>query len=149
MGGRYQISLYHFPKFLFVSTAKWAQWYSGNLSHFIKDEIKVYNNLIINIIKHNTFNILLNLIQYTTEWHSLYDRIRFRIRLYFRPTLFVNNTDYYSALVSAGNRWKRHTEIRYLPPVTDNWFNTRQKNKTSPNVEAIRMYIFNQKLLNK
>ena len=37
------------------------------------------------IIQQNAFNILLNLIQYTTEWHSLYDRIRFRIRLYSGP----------------------------------------------------------------
>ena len=57
---------------------------SGNASHFsqchfyillkfIKATASYHNHLIINTAKCATFSIRLSPIQYTIEWHSVYD----------------------------------------------------------------------------
>ena len=81
----------------FISAMEQAQWNLDNLSGFINNKEVVCNSLFISTIKRAAFSIRLNPIQYTTESHSVYDWIRFRIQMFLEPAPFVNNTDYHPA----------------------------------------------------
>ena len=81
----------------FISAMEQAQWNLDNLSGFINNKEVVCNSLFISTIKRAAFSIRLNPIQYTTESHSVYDWIRFRIQMFLEPAPFVNNADYHPA----------------------------------------------------